>query len=326
MFLATASCITEREKYTTRVCEVLRKADNLSPKEVKLSHQVMPLIPAKCLRGFRYVEKLQLTNCRMQEIEEFAFNDMESLRYLDLSHNLLTYLPEYLFENNKNLERVSLSGNKFSAVPYIAVPLFKLDVSRCKISGLNFTKTLQVQHLDISYNLLETLSSQDMQVLSRVSTIKLNNNKWKCNSEFHEMMCWSIKKTNASMREIPIRCTNEKRRFSYTFDIRLKLCEEAVIDVYSLPSYSLDRMAHKTSGNEIELTSHESMENSTNKNAISLWPIILIILTLHIITTFIILGAVMLVVKKIKMRKTAPSREVSISQSPLITESSEHIK
>ena len=206
-------------------CQSFQKYYNTSSTEVDLSSNNFPLLRAKCLIRFTIVKNLRLKNCKIQEIEPESFNTMESLSELDLSNNFLTYLPENLFENNKQLQLISLKSNKFSTLPDIGVPLRKLDLSRCHISGFNFTKPLEVQYLDLSNNRIEALSSQEMEALNQVSTINLNNNRWKCDSQFEQVLCWSLYKINASLERIPIRCTTRIGDYiTYTIKDRQDVC------------------------------------------------------------------------------------------------------
>ena len=197
--------------------------------ELDLSSQVIPILRAKCLKELDKVKILTLKNCKIDEIEPDAFSTMESLVELDLSNNLLNHLPENLFQHNKYLERVSLSNNKFTAVPYIAVPLAELDLSRNKISSLGLVNILDVQKLDLGFNRLETLSSQDMVTLNKVFIINIKNNPWKCGPEFDRVLCWSLERTDENAERTPIKCSAEAGYdISYTIPRRQELCEAQV--------------------------------------------------------------------------------------------------
>ena len=216
-----------------------RSSISQSSTEIALSSQNIPILHARCLLQFTKVINFKLKNCRIQEVEEDAFKTMESLKLVDLSNNLLEYLPENLFEHNKKLERVLLYNNKFTAVPYVAASLNKLDLSRNTISSLNFTKVLNVESLDLGHNLFERLSLKDMEILNKVVILNLNNNPWKCGSDFDGVLCWSLRKLNMTSYKMPIRCTSRMGGHIYfQLDRRQEMCGEAIVERMVLPSHS----------------------------------------------------------------------------------------
>lgn len=88
----------------------------------------------------RILQKLILHDCNLIRISENAFYGLENLITLDLSMNMLKYLPAYVFEPLKNVQEVILSQNKFETLHGdVFLPLTYLKALRLDANPWNCT-------------------------------------------------------------------------------------------------------------------------------------------------------------------------------------------
>ncbi|KAI5706247.1 hypothetical protein M8J75_006298 [Diaphorina citri] len=102
---------------------------------------------------------LQLMDNNIHTIEKNAFQDLVALERLRLNNNQLRHIPDLLLSNLPHLVRLDLSHNKLQAI------------ARKTLRGLTALKTLQVDNnLITCFDELAVKSSKDLEILT------LNNN------------------------------------------------------------------------------------------------------------------------------------------------------
>ena len=114
---------------------------------------------------------------------EQLFKQLTRLRKINLSYNMLTFLPKYLFINNKNLEVLDLSTNRLKS--------FTLSVE-----NLN-----KLKHLNLRYNSLTIINKSNFNAFSLYIQTRFNetpgsfhvdlrNNNFACNCEGSQFITW----------------------------------------------------------------------------------------------------------------------------------------
>ena len=114
---------------------------------------------------------------------EQLFKQLTRLRKINLSNNMLTYLPKYLFINNKNLEVLDLSTN------------------RLKSFTLSFNNLNKLKHLNLRHNSLTIINKSNFNALSLYIQSRFNetpasfhvdlrNNNFACNCEGSQFITW----------------------------------------------------------------------------------------------------------------------------------------
>ncbi|XP_039195753.1 toll-like receptor 7 [Crotalus tigris] len=166
------------------------------------------------------------------------FKNLTALESLDISENFLTLLPHDVFYNLppklkvlklasnllktfnwgclpalKNLEILDLSNNQLTTVPHelsnCTKTLHTFIVQNNKIRKLthNFLKdAFFLRHLDLSFNKIKTIknSSFPKNVISKLTTLLLNDNSFKCNCD----IVWLVQWINETKVKIPFLATH----------------------------------------------------------------------------------------------------------------------
>jgi hypothetical protein len=95
---------------------------------------------------------------------EAFFHMSDKLGELDLSYNQLTRLPLDIFEDFHNLRKLSLSQNAFGS-----------NLQSGRLEAL-FMSLSHLQELDMSYNFIRSLPSNQFHALHHLSTLNLQGN------------------------------------------------------------------------------------------------------------------------------------------------------
>ncbi|KAK8722150.1 hypothetical protein OTU49_012504 [Cherax quadricarinatus] len=156
------------------------------------------------VKGLQFLYGLRLVNNKISgNITKDTFNDIPSLKILNLAKNSITHIESGTFDNNLNLQAVRLDANMltsfsnlFENLPnlvwlnvsdntiemfdyhFIPVSLQWLDLHKNKISELgNYLERhdLNLQTLDASFNKLQYINS--IQIPDSVQLLFLNDNR-----------------------------------------------------------------------------------------------------------------------------------------------------
>lgn len=135
-------------------------------------------------QGLRSLSKLIASNCGIRTLENDLFSAISSVHTLDLSYNQLQSLPSSDgFRSLRKLRNFTLQGNKISALndgQFANMDLEILDLSRnliATVSPNSFMYLKGVLRLDLSYNKIHNLPEYVFQpISSTVYDLKLNNN------------------------------------------------------------------------------------------------------------------------------------------------------
>ncbi|XP_018322504.1 leucine-rich repeat-containing protein 70-like [Agrilus planipennis] len=149
-------------------------------KRLHLSNNFLKTLTSAGFRGLEQLDMLVLSFNKIDKIEEGTLKGLTSLIYLNIRNNELSVIPNEIQELN-NLKYLDMSHNDFSNVNVIlkSNSLNFLRLSSCKIVTLtenSFKGTPQLQLLDISYNLLTTLPFQLLQPLTALVVFDVSDN------------------------------------------------------------------------------------------------------------------------------------------------------
>lgn len=191
-------------------------------RKLDLRSNLLENIPNGTFWGLTSMTELELQGNRIKHITSSAFQGLTLLNKVSLDGNLVSEFPIDLFNDNLNLEMLSLRFCKFDAIPSFEsqlVNLKELDLSGNSITlieGNSFQNlpSLRVLHLasmfpklsnidenaflglgelnvlDISDNALQTLSSTHIESLTSLQVLNLKNNPWFCNCQMGMLLQW----------------------------------------------------------------------------------------------------------------------------------------
>lgn len=119
--------------------------------------------------SYQSLVHLNLTNCKIGEIEEGAFNGLAQLKTLELSNNeLKEFNMQEIASSSPNLENIFLGNNAIESLA---------DYNNSALSNLI--------DLDISNNKLTYLPTSILTKLSEINgfTVNMDGNSWDCENE-----------------------------------------------------------------------------------------------------------------------------------------------
>jgi leucine-rich repeat protein SHOC2 len=122
-----------------------------------ISGQGLIDLPKAYFKNIDCVDGLILSNNRLNNIP-IAIKDLKQLKELNLDKNFIKNIPIAFFENNPNLERVTLSNNSFTQLPlpyFSDLKSYDLSNNGIKdISGQIVLKNTRIEHINLIHNSL----------------------------------------------------------------------------------------------------------------------------------------------------------------------------
>lgn len=164
-----------------------------------LTRNNFTLLPSNAFltAGLVNLQKLYLSRCGIEHIDDFALNRISNLIELDLSDNLISYIPTAAFRHLPLLRHLILSGNPLVIVPSQAFVELKtltiLEISGCKIDTIAsraFEGLEKIEVLKIDSNELQTLHAKAMMPFKSLHGITLDGNPWTCDCELRGLRQW----------------------------------------------------------------------------------------------------------------------------------------
>lgn len=136
-------------------------------------------------QGLRSLKKFLASGCNIRTLENDLFSAISSIHTLDLSYNQIQSLPNTdSFRLLRSLRNLTLTGNQISALTddqFAGMDLDILDLSNNLISTVSpnaFMYLVGVRNLDLSHNKIHSLSGYVFQpIASEVYSLKLNDNQ-----------------------------------------------------------------------------------------------------------------------------------------------------
>uniref|UniRef100_A0A1L8E2R0 Putative membrane glycoprotein lig-1 n=1 Tax=Nyssomyia neivai TaxID=330878 RepID=A0A1L8E2R0_9DIPT len=151
--------------------------------------------------------RLNLAWNNLANIDSGVFSYLNKLKDLDLSNNLLENLEDNVFLHNRELTKLVLAGNAFQKISAkVFSPLdnlIDLDISDCDLRALwsdnsvkgKATKILKhLRYLNVSNNEIKTIRRTEVEFLSGLRVLDIDNNPLNCNADFMTLVTWLTKK------------------------------------------------------------------------------------------------------------------------------------
>lgn len=157
-----------------------------SLRKLKLQNNQIYSVSKNAFKGLGYLQELDLSRNRIQSFASLeVLNPLTSLRYLDLSYNLLNDIPTGMFTAQRSLQTLTLEGNHFGTLRGDSLQglhnLRTLYARSCDIRNIEssvFSQLSSVDTLDLTDNDLFVFPSHtDLQTLRVLRNLTLQGNK-----------------------------------------------------------------------------------------------------------------------------------------------------
>ncbi|XP_021339189.1 leucine-rich repeat and fibronectin type III domain-containing protein 1-like protein [Mizuhopecten yessoensis] len=179
-----------------------------------MTHNSIPTIHRSDFQPMPGLVSLQMAYCEINTIADDTFLSRASLTYLDLSYNNIPRITDKTFLGLTNLVSLQISGNPHCELSektfdslsnleelYIAemdlerlLPVMFTNLKHLRLLDVHGNKIWKIefdfgavfpnlQHLDLSRNLLKGLSKRYNDTFSHLTTVKMSGNPLQCNCE-----------------------------------------------------------------------------------------------------------------------------------------------
>ncbi|CAH1974471.1 unnamed protein product [Acanthoscelides obtectus] len=159
-------------------------------------HCGLKTLPASAFKHMKSMTSLELSHNKLMNVDN-SFQNITSLKLLDISYNNVVYFAPYTFVNNKNLEYLNIAGNPLMTLNpevFAVMPVLKLINARnATLSKLwsNYNKSLKdLQKLLLSDNRLTSLSIDDFRITPSLTAIDLFNNPLVFTEKLCKVLNW----------------------------------------------------------------------------------------------------------------------------------------
>lgn len=148
--------------------------------------------------GLLNLQKIFLSRCRIDLVDDRAFRGLLNLVEIDLSYNQIELIPSEAFRDFPSLMRLNFANNpiviiesgSFRLLPYLT----NLDLNACRIETIEedaFAGLDRIEWIKLEGNLLSTIRGAST-LPNNLHGLDLHNNPWICDCWLLELRGWLI--------------------------------------------------------------------------------------------------------------------------------------
>ena len=145
-------------------------------------------------RSLEHLKKLDLSNNKigMSTTDTFTivFRNNTKLMSLNLAYNDLVYLPEKVFQFNRRLEQLNLTGNKITQIHFEISELTYLIYIDFRSNLIKYLDASSRQQIDMLYKYKQTY--KNIMETNRSFVIDLRDNPFSCRCQSLDFIVWFV--------------------------------------------------------------------------------------------------------------------------------------
>ncbi|OXA53428.1 SLIT and NTRK-like protein 5 [Folsomia candida] len=134
-------------------------------------------------KGFVSLKKINLSNCRIMDIDQDTFLGLQIIYHLDLSYNSLSSINL----NTSAVKTLNLRGNPIKNLDFNKHLLDEIDLSNCSLDRIPPNRPFlfsSLKKINLDSNKLTTLPWSEVRATD-LRHISLKENPWRCDCHMH---------------------------------------------------------------------------------------------------------------------------------------------
>ncbi|XP_071109070.1 immunoglobulin superfamily containing leucine-rich repeat protein-like [Haliotis cracherodii] len=172
--------------------------------KLNLSQNYITELQSDAFTGMIFLQILDLGFNGIQKVDEYAFRGLENLMTLNLVHNKIASLSENTFEDLFDLRTLILKQNRITSLPQgIFRNLQNLKIldlsynSLTYLSSKHFTPLRNLKEVHLNSNLVQSFHVDTVSALSHIPVLDLSNNPLDCSCAMSELKMSMAKRTTS---------------------------------------------------------------------------------------------------------------------------------
>ena len=159
-------------------------------KHLDISNNKIETLNQTVISYMEHLEKVDLSKNKLEVISNTLFRSYHKLKDICLAYNRITYLPLDIFEYNINLKNINLSGNQIKEITFSFEHLLSLEVVDLQENSIEFLDEWSRNQIDRLYD--DNHNNTQRTHTNETLAIDLRDNPLSCQCPSGEFINWFV--------------------------------------------------------------------------------------------------------------------------------------